>query len=96
MSEHYTPTTEHVREEFTYGVQGLDMDGNVVVSFDEAATGFDRWLAGVKAEALREAAEEMRRVKEPYHWNLPVAEESWASPDVWLERRAYEVKRGER
>lgn len=40
----YTPTTAQVREEWQYAIQDVDMDGNVVISFDEAGEQFDRWL----------------------------------------------------
>lgn len=57
MSE-YTPTTDEVREEFIYGHQELDMDGNVVVSFDEAQERWDRWLAKRDAELAAKAWDE--------------------------------------
>lgn len=41
----YTPTVEDVRDEWCYGIQDVDMDGHVVVSFREAGEQFDRWLA---------------------------------------------------
>lgn len=57
----YTPTTEYVREEFTYGAQDLDMDGNVVVSFVEAGAQFDRWLARERAAVWDEVVATIRR-----------------------------------
>ena len=54
MSENYTPTESDVREAWAYGAQDVDMDGNVVVSFDEALAQFDRFIGRVKAEAVRE------------------------------------------
>ena len=57
MSDDYTPTTEEVREEFIFGHQEVDMDGHVVVSFDEAKARWERWLAAVKAEAWEEGHE---------------------------------------
>ena len=56
----YTPTESDVREEWAYGAQDLDMDGNVVVSFDEAHAQFDRFIARVKAEAVAGAMRELR------------------------------------
>ena len=58
MSE-YTPTESDVREGWVYGAQDVDMDGNVVVSFDEAIAQFDRFIARVKAEAAAGAQKEM-------------------------------------
>ena len=55
MSEH-TPTEDEVREEWAYGAQDLDMDGNVVVSLDEGFAQFDRFIATVKADAWDECA----------------------------------------
>lgn len=57
----YTPTTDEVREEYVYGAQEVDLDGQVVVSFDEADARFDRWLASVKAEAWDEVVATIRR-----------------------------------
>ena len=51
----YTPNAEEVREEYVYGTQEVDMDGNVVVSFDEACARWDRFLARVRRDAAREA-----------------------------------------
>ena len=53
MSE-YKPTEDEVREEWAYGAQDLDMDGNVVVSLDEGFAQFDRFIATVKADAWDE------------------------------------------
>lgn len=53
-----------------------------------------RWLANhdaqVAAQALRDAATDMRSDKDPGHWNLRVNgnPEHSASPDAWLEYRA--------
>lgn len=51
----------------------------------------------VKAEALREAAGEMRACKDVGHWNLrdPHIPETAYSPDVWLERRADRIEEGD-
>lgn len=83
----YTPDTETVREQYTR--EQPPHIGTV----GEKGREFDRWLAGVKAEALREAAEGMRRAKEPYHWNLSVGPESAASPDMWLLYRADKIEK---
>lgn len=50
MSE-YTPSTDEVREEFMFGHQEADMDGNVVVSLNEAFARWGRWLAEVERAA---------------------------------------------
>ena len=63
----YTPTESDVREEWAYGAQDLDMDGNVVVSFDEALAQFDRFIARVKADALREALRSDETVERAAH-----------------------------
>ena len=62
--DEYTPTESDVREEWAYGAQDLDMDGNVVVSFDEALAQFDRFIARVKAEAVAGAQKEMADLRE--------------------------------
>lgn len=58
MSEKYTPTTEDVRAchrtYWFYGrVHGLTREEAI----EQANTEFERWLAKVKADAVREAAE---------------------------------------
>ena len=62
--DEYTPTESDVREEWAYGAQDLDMDGNVVVSFDEALAQFDRFIARVKAEAVAGARKELADLRE--------------------------------
>lgn len=61
----YKPTTDEVREEFVFAHQDVDMDGNVLVSLDEAFARWGRWLAEVKraaaAKALTDAADELER-----------------------------------
>ena len=54
MSDDGTPTTDEVREEWQYGRQEVDMEGYVIVSFDEAGNQFDRWLDSVREEAWAE------------------------------------------
>lgn len=51
--------------------------------------------AAVAARALREAAESMRRHKDPGHWNLrgEADPDLAASPDVWIEWRADRIER---
>ena len=63
MSE-YTPTESDVRAEWVYSAQDVDMDGNVVVSFDEALAQFDRFIARVKAEAVAGAQKELADLRE--------------------------------
>ena len=53
--EQYVPNAEEVREEYVYGTQEVDMDGNVIVSFDEACARWDRFLARVRRDAARGA-----------------------------------------
>lgn len=59
MTDH-TPTTEKVRDAWAYMTQDVDFDGNALITFDEAAQRFDRWLAAhnrkIAAEALRTEA----------------------------------------
>ena len=63
MGEH-TPTESDVREEWVYGAQDVDMDGNVVVSFDEALAQFDRFIARVKSEAVRELRHDLEAARD--------------------------------
>jgi hypothetical protein len=89
-----TPTTDEVRDLFIYGAwekarNGCDDDLNA----DE----FDRWLAAdrkaQRAEALREAVMDMRKVW-PGHWNLPDPRDPTISYSVdrWLEVRAERIE----
>lgn len=73
MSENdpdYTPTTDQVRDVYHLGLIDIDGDG-FEVDFEAALAQFDRWLAGVKSEArkeaLREAVEVLRGEGEPGH-----------------------------
>lgn len=81
--QQYTPSTEQVRSHYVF---------NQSDHWDPArGEAFDRWLAKVRAEALRDAAAAMRRHKEPGHWNLRDEEhpsDASQSPDAWLERCA--------
>lgn len=60
MTDH-TPTTEEVRDEWAYGNQEVDYEGNPVITLDEAFAQFDRWLVArdrkIAAEALRDFAD---------------------------------------
>ena len=55
-----------------------------------------RTEADIQAEALREAAADMRRHKDGPSWNLrhPSEDETWCSPDVWLEELADQLAVG--
>ena len=57
--EQYVPNAEEVREEYVYGTQEVDMDGNVIVSFDEACARWDRFLARVRRDAAANALYEV-------------------------------------
>lgn len=48
----YTPTTEQVRNQFAYTGRKAEQE--------RLQVGFDRWLATVKAQALTDAADQMR------------------------------------
>lgn len=89
----YTPTTEEVREEWMLATQEVDMDGHVIVSSDEAFAMFDRWLASVKASAIREYVEAARENPHTQYW--PASEESLTTPSSGLtrSRRAEERER---
>ena len=53
--------------------------------------------AEVAAQALREAAEVMLKVKSPFHWQLPTTPKEQGTtetPPVWLRSRADLIKRG--
>lgn len=71
----YKPTTKVVRDEWCYGVQDVDMDGNVVVSFDEAGRQFDRWLAEHDAQLIENIANVLH-------------ERSGGRPELWLREQA--------
>lgn len=68
----YTPTTEDVRDEWRYNIQEVDIDGYVVVSFDEAGAQFDRWLAEhdakVRVGAIREYVAAARENPHTLYW----------------------------
>lgn len=80
MSEQYVPTTAEVRDEYMFATQEVDMDGYVIVSAQEAYARFDRWLAEVKAETLREAARDASG-----RWNVK------PYVDQWLAARAARI-----
>lgn len=73
----YTPTTEEIREAYRYETGG---DG-CSVRGDEALPEFDRWLAGVVADARREERERITKITEKFFepdwewalWNREVA-----------------------
>ena len=82
----YKPTTEEVRS--MYGGPRYEPE-------------FDRWLADhdaeVAAQALRDAAEVMLKVKSPFHWQLPTTPKEQGTtetPPVWLRSRADLIKQG--
>ena len=53
--------------------------------------------AKVAAEALREAAEVMLKIKSPFHWQLPTTPKEQGTtetPPVWLRSRADLIKQG--
>jgi len=60
-TDEYVPSEKEVREEYVYGAQEVDMDGRVVVSFDEACSRWDRFLARVRRDAKAEAWDEAYR-----------------------------------
>jgi len=89
MSSEYTLTDDEVRAAWVrYQTREHD--------WSETGTGgmFDRWLAKVKAEELREAASWMRRSKDSGHWNLrdPQDPGTSYSPDRWLDVRANRIE----
>ena len=53
--------------------------------------------AEVRAQALREAAEVMLKIKSPFHWQLPTTPKEQGTtetPPVWLRSRADLIKQG--
>ena len=86
------PTTDEVRAFYVDGIGAPSL-----------ANGhrFDRWLAAhdaeVRAQALREAAEVMLKIKSPFHWQLPTTPKEQGTtetPPVWLRSRADLIKQG--
>lgn len=49
--KNYTPTDDEVRDAYTYDAQEVDMDGNVIVSHNEAIDQWDRWLVKTRLAA---------------------------------------------
>ena len=82
----YTPTTGVVR--------AMVMAAPMLAPPDELGEQFDRWLAGERAQVLRDAADLARR-----HWtsttNLPDPHDPDAaySFDVWLDVLAERIER---
>lgn len=56
FSEHYTPTTEEVRDVYQSRLIKVDDNRFEIVDEIEADAEFDRWLAEVKADAWQEGA----------------------------------------
>ena len=54
FSEHYTPTTEEVRDVYQSRLIKVDDNRFEIVDEIEADAEFDRWLAEVKAQAWEE------------------------------------------
>ena len=90
----YTPTTDEVEHRYAYDeLYSMDCEA------DHHA--FRRWLAAhdaeVRAQALREAAEVMLKIKSPFHWQLPTTPKEQGTtetPPVWLRSRADLLKQG--
>ena len=90
----YTPTTDEVEHRYAYDeLYSMDCEA------DHHA--FRRWLvahdAEVRAQALREAAEVMLKIKSPFHWQLPTTPKEQGTtetPAVWLRSRADLIKQG--
>lgn len=75
MAKPYTPSDEDVREEYVYGAQDVDIDGHIVVSFDEACARWDRFLARVRRDAVEQFIEGCKEKRTqpglllpPNHW----------------------------
>ena len=94
MSE-YTPTTDEVREDFAYPWEGFKQNR------EGRLAAFDRWLAQVKAEALRDAAVALDNCTEADVNNAigqpsPTYSHSDRYADVrWLELRADQIQEGQ-
>lgn len=54
FSEHYTPTTDEVRDVYQSRLIKIDDNRFEIVDEIEADAEFDRWLAEVKADAWQE------------------------------------------
>ena len=74
------PTTEEVRAFYVAGIPPHR------ASVSQGNTEFDRWLAQVKAEALRDAAEALETVT--VHWS----NDGENTRAAWLRRRADEIE----
>lgn len=65
----YTLTTEHLRRMWVLESNLLD--------HDDAGPAFDRWLAGVKADAIRETATLTTRRGQPFVYVKDILEYAW-------------------
>ena len=86
MSE-YVPTTEEVRDNYTYGASAC---GCCAEYRDEDYKKFDLWLAAhdaeVSAKALSDASREWRT-------HVNASEASYVCPEDWLRARAAEYRK---
>ena len=101
MSEQpYTPSTVEVRN--AYRLSDQDIDGSPYLP-EKSDTEFERWLAGVKAEALERAARDLRATEcGPYESESGMCSDDWGNDskaiDTWyaaqLEELAANYRRG--
>ena len=83
----YKPTTDDMQT--AAGLAGW--------STDEWREWYYTMRAEVRAQALREAAEVMLKIKAPFHWQLPTTPKEQGTtetPPVWLRSRADLIKQG--
>lgn len=93
----YTPNLNVARSHYAASRLGE----TYVASLDEGMAEFDRFVARIKAEALREAAEVLRGSGQPDEMVMVVGEEedeaSWVdlTIDEWLRSRADQIEKEE-
>lgn len=78
-SEPYTPTVEEVRTDYVLAY--ADRDSSQLL----AGVAFDRFIAKIKADALREAAEAWRK-------HLLTTDASYVCAESWLTVRADRIE----
>ena len=92
----YKPTTESIRDYYVFSRE--HPDGTFIASQQEHEAEFDRWLNKVKADVIREAAEEfsMGGGLEAFAVaNVSDDVSAVRATSTWLDERADLIERGE-
>lgn len=98
----YTPTTEHIREYVATGGEPRPWLPPTPAKDEARGTAFDRWItahdAEVRAQALRDAADEVERIDPQWDSALWISEADderggtyWPMPH-WLRARADQIE----